>query len=162
MCWIANHQTPWLTHLSVRIYLHLRSNRTSKMFQSACYCCLCFGAYCYQAITSTPASIFCSCLDNQITWWRHQIETFSAVQALYEGYPPVTGGSPHKKTVMQIFDIFFDLRLNKRLKIQSIRWWFETPSCSLWRHCNIPSKIKSFYTLQTHITMSFNRAVPFK
>ena len=26
--------------------------------------------------------------------------------------------------------------LNKRLNKQSWGWWFETPSCSLWRHCN--------------------------
>ena len=32
---------------------------------------------------------------------------------------------------------FFYLRLNKRLRKQTARWWFETPSCSLWRHCNI-------------------------
>ena len=31
---------------------------------------------------------------------------------------------------------FFDLRLNKRLSKQSQGWWFETPSCPLWRHCN--------------------------
>ena len=30
----------------------------------------------------------------------------------------------------------FDLRLNKRLSKQSWGGWFETPSCSLWRHCN--------------------------
>ena len=30
--------------------------------------------------------------------------------------------------------VFFDLRLNKRLNKQSRRWWFETPSRSLWRH----------------------------
>ena len=30
----------------------------------------------------------------------------------------------------------FDLRLNKRLSKQSWGWWFETPSRSLWRHCN--------------------------
>ena len=29
-----------------------------------------------------------------------------------------------------------DLHLNKRLSKQSSRQWFETPSCSLWRHCN--------------------------
>ena len=29
---------------------------------------------------------------------------------------------------------FFYLRLNKRLSKQSRRWWFETPSRSLWRH----------------------------
>ena len=31
---------------------------------------------------------------------------------------------------------FFDLILNKRLSKQSRRRWFDTPSCSLWRHCN--------------------------
>ena len=34
------------------------------------------------------------------------------------------------------FDIFFDLHLNKPLSEQSRGWWFETPSRSLWRHCN--------------------------
>ena len=29
-----------------------------------------------------------------------------------------------------------DLRLIKRLSKHSWGWWFETPSCSLWRHCN--------------------------
>ena len=31
---------------------------------------------------------------------------------------------------------FFYLCLNKRLNKQSWGWWFETPCCSLWRHCN--------------------------
>ena len=34
------------------------------------------------------------------------------------------------------FNVFFDRRLNKRLSKQSWGWWSETPSCSLWRHCN--------------------------
>ena len=33
---------------------------------------------------------------------------------------------------------FFYLRLNKRLSKQSWGWWFETLSCSLWRHCDEP------------------------
>ena len=32
--------------------------------------------------------------------------------------------------------VFFDLRLNKRLRKQSWGWWFEMPSRSLWGHCN--------------------------
>ena len=32
---------------------------------------------------------------------------------------------------------FFYLRLNKGLSKQSRHWWFETPSRSLWRHCNV-------------------------
>ena len=35
------------------------------------------------------------------------------------------------------FDVCFDLRLNKRLSKQSWGWWFETQSCSLWRHFNV-------------------------
>ena len=31
---------------------------------------------------------------------------------------------------------FLYLRLNKQLSKQSWGWWFEMPSCSLWRHCN--------------------------
>ena len=34
------------------------------------------------------------------------------------------------------FDVFFDLRMNKQLSKQSWGWWHETPSRSLWHHCN--------------------------
>ena len=52
------------------------------------------------------------------------------------GLPPVTGGFPSQRPVTQSFDVFFDLRLNKRLSKQSGRRWFEMASRSLWRHCN--------------------------
>ena len=59
-------------------------------------------------------------------WWRHQMETCSASLTLCEGNPPVIGGfpsqSPAQRPVTRSFDGFF--------------LWFETPSCSLWRHCN--------------------------
>ena len=51
--------------------------------------------------------------------------------------------SPHKGPVTRSFDVFFDLRLHKWLSKQSGRQWFDTPSCSLWRHCNDDSKIVS-------------------
>ena len=43
--------------------------------------------------------------------------------------------------VTRSFDVFFDLRLNKRLSKQSWGRWFETPSHILWRHCNVMSQI---------------------
>ena len=49
---------------------------------------------------------------------------------------PVTAEFPSQRPVTRSFDVFFDLRLNKRLSKQSWGWWFETPSRSLWRHCN--------------------------
>ena len=42
-----------------------------------------------------------------------------------------------QKPVTRIFDVFFDLHPNKRLSKQWRGWWFETQSCSLWRHCNV-------------------------
>ena len=34
-----------------------------------------------------------------LPWWRHQMETFSALLTLCEGNPPVTGGFPSQRTV---------------------------------------------------------------
>ena len=73
---------------------------------------------------------------NYRIWWRHQMETFSALLAICAGNSPVTDEFPAQTPVTRIFDVFFDLRPNKRLGKQSWGWWFETPSCSLWRHCN--------------------------
>ena len=46
------------------------------------------------------------------------------------------GEFPTQRPLTRSFDVFFDLRLNKRLSKQPWGWWFETPSCSLWRHRN--------------------------
>ena len=62
------------------------------------------------------------------TWWRHQMETFSALLALCAGNSSVTGEFPAQRPVTRSFDVFFDLRLNKRLNKQSLGWWFETLS----------------------------------
>ena len=72
-----------------------------------------------------------------LAWWRHQMETFSALLALCAGSSPVSGEFPAQRPVTRSFDVFFDLRLNKRLSKQSWGWWFETPSRSLWRHRNV-------------------------
>ena len=49
---------------------------------------------------------------------------------------PVLGEFFSQRPVRRSFDVFFDLCLNKWLSKQSLGWWFEMPSCSLWRHCN--------------------------
>ena len=72
-----------------------------------------------------------------VSWWRHKMETFSALLALCAGNSPATGEFPSQRPVTRSFDVFFDLCLNKRLSKQSWGWWFETPSHSLWRHCNV-------------------------
>ena len=64
------------------------------------------------------------------------METFSELLALCVGNSPVTGEFPTQRPVTRNFDVFFDLRPNKRLGKQSGGWWFETPPRSLWRQCN--------------------------
>ena len=59
------------------------------------------------------------------TRWRHQMEIFFALLALCAGHSPVTD----KK---------------------SWGWWFETPSRSLWRHCNAMSYHYHNVTGQTY------------
>ena len=70
------------------------------------------------------------------SWWRHQMETFSALLAICAGNSPVTGEFPQQRPVNRSFDVFFALRLNTRLSKQWRGWRFETPSRPLWRHCN--------------------------
>ena len=43
------------------------------------------------------------------------METFSALQDICTGNSPVIGEFPAQKPVTRSFDVFFDLRLNKRL-----------------------------------------------
>ena len=69
------------------------------------------------------------------SWWRHQMETFSALLALCAGNSPATGEFPTQRPVTRSFDVFSDLRLNKRSSKQSRGWWFVTRSHPLWRHC---------------------------
>ena len=69
------------------------------------------------------------------TWWRHQMETFSALLAICTGNSPVPGEFHAQTPVTRSFDVFFDLALNKRSK-QTWGWWFETLSRQLWRHHN--------------------------
>ena len=85
--------------------------------------------------------IFCD--DNATLQWSGNqrddiinLETFSALLALCEGNPPAIDGFLSQGPVTRGLNVFFDLRLNKRLNKQSSHRWFETPSRPLWRHWN--------------------------
>ena len=47
--------------------------------------------------------------------WHHQMDAFSVLLAICAGNLPVTGEFPKLRPVTWSFDVFFDLRLNKRL-----------------------------------------------
>ena len=70
------------------------------------------------------------------TWWRHQMDAFSELLAICAGNSPVPAEFPPHRPVTRSFDVFFDLRPNKRLSKQWWRWWFEKPLRPLWRHFN--------------------------
>ena len=55
------------------------------------------------------------------------------------------GEFPAQRPVTRSFDVFFHLRLNKRLSKQPRGWWFETPSWSLWRHRNELTRSRDIY-----------------
>ena len=63
--------------------------------------------------------------------WKHFPRNWPFVRGIHR-----SRGFPHTKPVTRSFDVFFDLRLNKRLSKQPWGWWFETRPWSLWRHCN--------------------------
>ena len=69
------------------------------------------------------------------------METFSALLAICAENSPVPGEFTTQRPVTWSFDVFFDLRLNKRLSKQWWGWWFETLSCQLWRHLNVPMRL---------------------
>ena len=90
-------------------------------------------------------------------WWRHEMETFSALLDLCAGNSPVYGEFPAQRPVTRSFDVFFDLRLSKH----SRGWWFETLSRPLWRHCNdveTTTAITRCWYCECHSRNSLNRA----
>ena len=100
-----------------------------------------------------------------VIWWRHQMETFSALLAICAENSPVTGEFPAQRPMTQNFDVLFDLRLNKRLRKQSWGWWFETPSRPLWRCRNVFTRAythsaiirNSRYVIFAHILQFYDK-----
>ena len=88
-----------------------------------------------------------------VSWWRHQMEIFSALLAICAGNSPVTGEFPTQRPVTRSFDVYFDLRPKERLSKQWWGWWFETLSRSLWRHRNV----SPVTDLQKTVTMAKTR-----
>ena len=105
----------------------------------------------YQQLDCSPNGLFRLTTEDTwkfhitgMLWWvstgdahrRHNMETFSALLAICEENPPITGGFPSQRPVTRSSHAFFDLRLNKGL-IKQARWrWFWTPSRLLWCHYN--------------------------
>ena len=90
-------------------------------------------------------SVLCASVGrNNISLWRHQMETFSALRAFCDGNPPVTGGFPSQRPVTRSFGVyvFFNLRMNK-------------PRSKLWRHCNFVDDILRYIYLRSCLSNWF-------
>ena len=68
--------------------------------------------------------------------WRSGTMMTSSNGIVFRVTGHLCGEFPAQRPVTRSFDVFFDLRLNKRLSKQSWGWWFETPSRPLWCHRN--------------------------
>ena len=74
-------------------------------------------------------------VQQNISWWRHQMETFSALLALCDA---------------ELWCFLWSKRLSK----QSWGWCFETPSHPLWRHCNVLIISYQLIKVEWHLYMS--------
>ena len=88
------------------------------------------------SVLPTPSDQFLKQIDQTLfnfVWIINHIESLSR-WPLNPSHRWIPG--QFQRPVTRSFDAFFDLRMNKRLSKQSLGWWFETTSQSLWRHCN--------------------------
>ena len=134
---LVKHFYQWHWQHQITSFIQEPKIHISKIWRgqmaSICKCSVC--VLTHRAMWSVDRSHFR--MTSHLSWWRHQMETFSALLAICAGNSPVPGEFPAQRPMTRSFGVFFDLRLNKRLSKHSYGWWFETLSCPLWRHCNV-------------------------
>ena len=136
---VTSHERLCLKSAASRLFQQQISQANNKETLNATSLALCNGNAVSVLMSSRPHN-----LQMIITWWRHQMETFSALLALCAGNSPVTGEFPSQRPVTRSFDVFFHLCLNKQLSKQTWGWRFEPPSRPLWRHCNVSRKFYGY------------------
>ena len=97
----------------------------------------------YKTMRGLPWITISLITSDAIPWWRHQMETFSALLAICAENSRVTCEFPAQRPVTWSFGVFFYLRLNKPLSKQWRGWWFETLS-TLWRHYDVAVMCQRF------------------
>ena len=106
------------------------SEKGAQLFNSRIMVSL-FFMWCFNILRTHEASTMANC------GYRRENGNIFRVTGPLCGEFTVTSEFPSQRPVTRSCDVFFHLRPNKPLGKQSWGWWFETPSCSLWRHCNI-------------------------
>ena len=98
---------------------------------------------CMVRLVSTCTICWLSCT----TWWRHQMEAFSALLVICAWNSPIPGEFPAQRPVTRSFDVFVDLRLNKRLcknngeagDLWRYRSHYDVTVMAGWEHCQFCS-----------------------
>ena len=94
---------------------------------------ICLGGY----FIGVPQTLVCYPWSPVNSWdvikWKHFPRYWPFVRIIHRS--PVN--SPHKGQWRGALIFSLICALNKRLSKQWWCWWFETPSCPLWRHCNV-------------------------
>ena len=101
----------------------------------------------YFKMSSVKWRPFCP-VPRGLSWWRHQMETFSTLLALCAGNSPVTDEFLSQRPVTRCFDVFFDLRLYKATSHYLNQWWL-----NYWRiyaSLGLNELIHHFNSLKTH------------
>ena len=89
-----------------------------------------------------------------------KLETFSALLALCAGNSPVTSEFAAQRPVMRKMIFSLICALIKWWSKQSWGWWFETPSRSLWHHCNGKYGVKLTQDKQLNFKLLLNQYLP--
>ena len=69
-------------------------------------------------------------------WWRYGMGIFSALLALCEGNPPITGGFPSQSASDAEIWCFLSCTYEQTIEQTQGRRWFQTPWPSLACHCD--------------------------
>ena len=103
---------------------------------------------CYQFILIIRCHVWIPYVEHRFKWQTYYLQ-IGCVVGDQENNGFIHGEFPSQRPMTRGFDVFFNLRLNKRLSKQSWGWWFEMSSPSLWRHCNA---IDILLILQEHFS----------
>ena len=109
------HHLLILSHQKANILVKMKTYTWFKVFEKnvdSAHDCL-WNTCAFKYITVTLTVLLHNLYRNkQYAWWRHQMETCSALLAISAGNSPVSGEFPAQRPVTRSFDVFFDLRLN--------------------------------------------------
>ena len=111
-----------ISHLIITTWLSLCITlvKYREMFSAFSLCrTTYFETYCLCGVWCRGLTTWLRWVGQLFAWWRHQMETFSALLAICAGNSPDPGEVPAQRPVTRSFDVFLDLRLNTQLSKQS-------------------------------------------